>query len=153
MAEEYGVQGLNGVEISDDATAQFRKELNRTGGSVLRLNDSYRGGYSAKITYEIRCYGLDQEVVSGEFSIGTELDDPDAEIIVGELVVEQEQDLSLVRERIETAKQEEDGSSQDDGEESTEVPTGEGVRHKRKYTRKLKLASPGVIGGAEEFKE
>lgn len=153
MADEYGVQGLNGVEIEDDATAQFRKELRRTGGSVLRLNDSYRGGYSAKITYEIRCYGLDQEVISGEFSIGTEQDDPDAEIVVGELIIEQEENLGEVRERIENAKQEDEGSSQDEGEESTEVPTGEGIRLKRKYTRKLKLASPGVIGGAEDFKE
>lgn len=153
MADEYGVQGLNGVEIEDDAVAQFRKELRRMGGSVLRLNDSYRGGYSAQITYELRCYGLDQEVVSGEFYIGTEQDDPEAEIVVGELVIEQNENLGEVRERIEDAKREDEGASQNEEEESTEVPTGEGVRHKRKYTRKLKLASPGVIGGAEEFTE
>lgn len=154
MSDEYGLQGLSGVEIKEDATAQFRKQLDRAGSSTLRHNDSYRGGYSAKITYEIRCYGLDQEVISGEFSIGTEQEDPDAEVIVGELVIEQEEDLGEVRDRIQQAKLEEEGGSfEESGEEATEVPTGEGVRQKRKYTRKLKLASPGVIGGAEEFTE
>lgn len=152
MSEEYGLQGLNGSEIKEDATVQFRKELDRAGASVLRHNDSYSRGYSLKLTYELKCYGLDQETVTGEVSIGTEQDDPDAEVKVGEVIIEQEEDLSEVRERIKDAKREAEGGDSQGGEE-IEVPTGDGVRQKRKYTRKLQLASPGVIGGAEDFKE
>lgn len=150
MADEYGIQGLNGIEIADDLLPQLRKKL--LGDCSLRPTDSYSRGYSAKITYEVKCYGLDQETVSGELIIGTEQDDPEAEIVGGELIVEQEEDLSEVRDRIEKAANDGDDPPQDN-EESAEIPTGEGVRQKRKYTRKLKLASPGIIGGAEEFTE
>jgi hypothetical protein len=151
VGDEYGIQGLNGSQITDDACGQLRKRL--LGDCNLRPTDSYSRGYSAKITYEVKCYGLDVETVTGEFTIGTDQDDPEAEVVDGEVVIEQEEDLSDVRERLQQAEREKSGGDEDSGEESLDVPTGEGIRQKRKYTRKLKLASPGVIGGAEDFKE
>jgi hypothetical protein len=144
---DFGIQGLNGPEIIDDLVAQFRKRL--TGDCSLRPQDSYSRGYSAKITYHVECYGLDKEVVEGEFEVGNPQDDPDAEIEDGTLDIAQEEDLSEVRERIRRADKESPADEEDD-EPIGDTPA---IATKRKYTKKLKLASPGVIGGAEEFTE
>lgn len=151
MADDYGAQGLNGIEIIDDLLAQLRKKL--IGDCNLRSIDNYSRGYSAKITYDLKCYGLDQVTVDGESSSGRERDDTPDEGGDGELIVDQEEDLSEVRERIERAKEDQE---QNEGEDlEVEVPTmertadGIPVTGKRRYTKRVKLAA----GGAEDFKE
>jgi hypothetical protein len=147
LADDYGIQGLNGKEIIDDLLAQLRSKLE--GDCSLRPHDSYSRGYSAKITYDVKCYGLDQETVTGEFTSGKELEESIEGGGEGEMEIPQEVNLAEVRDRIKDAT---DGPSEEE-EGTEEVPTGEGIRQKRKYTRKVKLASPGVIGGAEDFQE
>lgn len=145
MADEYGLQGLAGHEIVTDLLAQLKKRLE--GDCSFRSVDSYSRGYSAKISYHIECYGLDKVEVDGEFDAGHEQDDPDAEVIDEALEIKQEEDLGEVRDRIRQAN----GGQQEPDENESPEPAG--ARTKRKYTRKLQLASPGVIGGAEDFKE
>jgi hypothetical protein len=151
LSEEYGLQGLNGNEIIDDLVAQFRKRLQ--GDCSLRPQDRYSRGYSAKIIYHVECYGLDKETVDGEFETGKPQVDDEAEIDEGVVEIPQEEDLHEVRHRIGQASKREAGGP-NDGEGEGEDASGSPVTAtKRKYTRKLKLASPGVIGGAEEFTE
>lgn len=150
MADEYGLQGLNGVEIVDDILAQLKKRL--LGDCFLRPSDSYSRGYSAKISYHVECYGLDQATVDAELTIGTVLDESDAEITDDVLEIEKEEDLGEVRDRIEAAKNE-DGEGELGEGDAPEPTNAEAVRLKRKYTRKVQLTAAGVNGGAEAFKE
>jgi len=147
VPNDFGNQGLEGPEIIEDLVAQFRKALQNDG--IFRPQDSYSRGYSAKISYHVDCYGLDKESAEREILIGMPQDDPDAETADDIMDILQEENISKVRDRIEDAKQGESDSSEES--EQIEVPTSEGTRQKRKYTRKLKLASPGIIGGAEDF--
>lgn len=153
MSDEYGLQGLNGNEIVADILAQLKKRLE--GDCNLRSNDSYSRGYSAKITYSVLCFGLDQQNVSGEFASGNDLDEAADEGADGELEIEQDENVEKVRDRIEKAKREGEESSPDvDDDDAPEPSNATDVRAKRKYTRKVQqLVSPGVIGGAEDFKE
>ncbi len=148
MSDDYGIQGLNGPEIKANIKAKFAKVLD--GDCSLRPQDSYSRGFSAKITYHIEAYGLDKEVIEGTFEVGTLQDDPDAEVVEGELEIPQEEDVSAVREENRMA---EDGPEEEFEDAPDSLPTSPVVSAKRKYTRKLKLASPSVIGGAEEFTE
>lgn len=148
MADEYGLQGLNGIEIVDDILAQLKKRL--LGDCFLRPSDSYSRGYSAKISYHVECYGLDQANVDAEFTIGTVADDSDAEVTDDVLEIEKEEDISEVRDRIEASKRDDGLVDEDDSPEPTNA---EAVRMKRKYTRKVQLTAAGVNGGAETFKE
>jgi len=148
VSEEYGSQGLSGREIKADLLAQFKKRLD--GDCNLRDNDSYRAGYSANIEYHVKCYGLDEVAVEGEIEIGTKRDELPDTTVDDELVIEQEDDLSEVRERLERSEQEQDEDIE------VEVPTmeraadGTPVRTKRKYTKRVNLVA---AGGAEDFKE
>jgi hypothetical protein len=144
VADDFGVQGLNGPEIIDDIVAQFRKRLENDG--ILRPQDSYSRGYSAKITYLVECYGLDKESATREMVIGQRQDDEETEVVDGTFDIPQEQDLSEVRDRIEAAIRDQGGEE----EESGEPVAADEIRTRRKYTRKLKLAA---AGGAEEFQE
>lgn len=144
MADDYGMQGLSGNQIVDDIMAQFKKRLQ--GDCNLRAFDNYSRGYSAKITFHLDLYGLDVTAVDGEFDAGSAQTDTDAEVVDGVLDVEQDEDVQGIKDRL-------SGELPDSEEESAEPISGDAVRAKRKYTRKLQLASPGVIGGAEEFKE
>lgn len=148
MADEYGIQGLNGPEIKDNMKAKFAKALD--GDCSLRPQDSYSRGYSATITYRIEAYGLDKEVIEGTLELGTPQDDPEAEVIEGELIIPQEEDVQAVREENRMAADGPQDEPDDDQENPSDSPV---VAAKRKYNRKLKLASVGVIGGAEDFKE
>lgn len=142
MAEDFAGSGLRGTEIIDDILAQLRKRLENDG--ILRAQDNYSRGYSAKITYLVECYGLDKESATREIVIGQQAEDDETEVANAEFEIPQETDISEVRDRIEQ-------SLQEDGEEddSPEPIAADGVKARRKYTRKLKLAA----GGAEEFQE
>ena len=153
MAEELGLQGLSGIEIIDDLLAQLRKRL--LGDCNLRPSDNYSRGYSAKLTYSVRCFGLDQQTIDGDLDLGKALEEPADGGDDGELEIEQEEDIGEVRDRIANAKKEEaQGQLDSTDENETPEPTdAAGIRQKRKYTRKVQLTSPGIIGAAEEFKE
>lgn len=148
MADDYGIQGLNGNEIIDDILGQIKKRL--MGDCNLRPSDSYSRGYSAKISYHLELYGLDMQAVDAELLLGKEQDDPESDIEDGVLEIEKEEDISEVRDRIESSKRDDGLVDEDDSPEPTNA---EAVRTKRKYTRKVQLTAAGVNGGAEAFKE
>lgn len=139
------VQPLNGEEVISDLCGivadHLRKDCN------LREIDGYSSGYKAKITIHIECYGLDTATVDTEVEVDESakddenpLQEPD-EVIDTEVLVEQEEDLSLVRERSGQA------------EPSIEITAEGPVPTKRKYTRRLKalaMAQGGAAGPLEE---
>ncbi len=152
MANDFGNQGLEGPEIIEELVSSFRKALKNDG--IFRPQDSYSRGYSAQITYHVDCYGLDKESAGRDLVLGTKQDAPDAETADGVIDIPQEEDLQEVRDRMEEAKQQEEEESEEDFEEEPPVPpTFEATKQKRKYTRKVKLAASGIVGGAEEFQE
>lgn len=152
MSDEYGLQGINGLEAIDYFVAKFRKALEAD--CNLRPQDSYSRGCSMKLSYKVSLYGLDVVDIEGEIEVGKEQEDPDAEVIEGELDIPQEEDVEEIRaENRRNAAGAPDQDVDGDEEEEGSITAPQAIAAKRKYTRKLKLASPGVIGGAEEFTE
>jgi len=136
------IQPLNGHEIVDDLCGLIADKLRSD--CNLREIDGYSSGYKAKVTIHLEAFGLDTAVVDQEISVdestpdaANPLQEPD-EVIDTEIEVEQEPDLSAVRER--------SGQSEPNIEISAEGPIATG---KRKYTRRLK-ALAAAQGGATE---
>lgn len=129
MADTGYVEALSGHEIIDDLVETIRTRLRSD--CNLRDSDAYMGGYSAKISIHVECYGLDVVMVDSNVVVGTPQSDPD-EIVHEDIEIAVETNLDLVRERSEQA-----------------VPTlsqdieGKPEVKKRKYTRRVPL-----VGGA-----
>lgn len=139
MASEI-VTGLSGPEIKKDYLSQLSTRLDRD--CNLRDSDSYNRGYSGWIEYHLECYGLDTVVVEGKVSIGTPQEDPDAEIAHGKIEIAKEEDLGVVRDRID-----ENSDKPAEEEEPTLAQDHEGQTvNKRRYNRRLPIAQ----GGAED---
>jgi hypothetical protein len=134
VADNAFVQGLNGEEIISDLCDQLADRLRLD--CNLRGIDSYSLGYSAKITVNLKCYGMDEAVVEAELEVGEENDNPEQlqKDFTEEIEIPQEVDLSLVRER-----------SQQEAPSFEISPDGPIQPQKRKYSRRLKAL--GLDGG------
>ena len=145
------VQPLNGKEIIDDLCGAIAEKLRVD--CNLREIDGYSSGYKAKITIHLECFGLDTAVVDQEVEVDEVTPDPENPLMEPdvnldtEVVIEQEPDLSAVRER--------SGQSEPSIEITSEGP----VPQKRKYSRRLKalgldgsvaVATGGATGPIEE---
>lgn len=134
------VQPLNGAEIISDLLAQIEEKLRAD--CNLREIDGYSSGYKAKITIHLECFGLDTATVDQEVVVDEVVPDPENPLqepdvnLDTELVVEQEPDLSAVRER--------SGQSEPSIEITPEGPIATG---KRKYSRRLKALTEAGIAG------
>jgi len=133
------VTGLNGSEIVEDVLAQIKKQLIRD--CNLRESDSYGRGYSAEISIKIKAFAMDVVEVNQTVNIAPTEEPPvsteDVTVIPVTLetsvVIDQEEDLLAVRDRIEEAKNPDpEPVLATGGEEQTPE-----TRTKRRYTRRV----------------
>lgn len=148
------VQPLSGAEVISDLLAQIEEKLRVD--CNLREIDGYSSGYKAKVTIHIECFGLDTATVDQEVIVDETTPDPDNPLqepdvnLDTELVVEQEADLSAVRER--SGQQEPSFEAKPVVEITPDGPVAVEPQ-KRKYTRRLKAlaqAQGGATGPLDE---
>lgn len=145
MAETM-VEGLSGFEIRKDVLAQIDRKLQTS--CDLRDNDNYGQGYSAEITIKMKMYDMvvaeEQFFVSippkAEPPVSTEQVTVVPVEINETLVIEQEENLDAVRERMEAPIQVSQPASE---EEENRMPE----RVRRKYTRRAAVEMT-PMGGA-----
>ncbi len=140
---------LGGHEVVNDVIAQIRKRL--ATDCNLRATDGYSGGYSGKINIKLNLHAVKTTTVEMEVPITTspELnapvpsDFPQEDLIPieisEEIKIDLEPNLDEVRERTQDVNNELNSAPQT--VEEAELETNpEGVRTKRKYTRRAALA-------------
>ncbi len=146
------IAALSGEEIVQDLCGAIAEKLRSD--CNLRPIDGYSGGYSAKVSIHIECFGLDQATVDYEVAVNEVTSDPanplqePDDVIDLELEVPVELDLSLVRER--SSQPTPDFEMKPALEISEEGPVGQ--PKPRKYTRRLKALATAT-GGAAPFTE
>jgi hypothetical protein len=133
MADGDYVEPLTGEEVIIDLCAQIAEKLRSD--CNLRASDSYQGGYSARATVHVECYGMDTATVDVQVTTGKPQENPD-ELIDITIEVPVETALDQVRERSEQP-----------------VPTlsnegGEEVIRPRRYVRRERVVAGGATGEA-----
>jgi hypothetical protein len=155
MAEEI-VEALNGkTEIIEDFLDQIRRKLNNS--CDLRETDCYSRGYSATADIHMKLYDVDIVSLDMKVEVNPTVEPPVStnEAVVTpieieeKVIIEQEENLTAVRERF---SQPETLAPSSDQQEN--VLPG---RQKRKYTRRMasleSLATSGGGGGATDLTE
>lgn len=146
---EIMIEALSGAEIIDDIIAQIRRKLQTS--CDLRDADSYGQGFSAEIKISLKLYAMD--VIPAELTVviparveppvSTEQTTVTPIEVEETLVIPQELDLELVRERIKTP----DPMPPPDENEESRMP----LRFKRKYTRRLASPEQTPMGGSVDL--
>jgi hypothetical protein len=134
------ITGLSGTEIIKDVLSQIEARLKKD--CNLRGSDAYSRGYSANIQINLELYGLDKTPIEADIRIGKVEDDTEIEVVHEKIEIKQEEDLTVVRDRIPEEKHEPENNLEMDGE--GQLPA------RRTYAKKLPTPSDG---GTEEFVE
>jgi len=144
------VNPLSGYEAIEDVAGQVRKALRRD--CSLRREDGYSGGYKGKIQISLDCFAVRTTHIEVEVPItqpkealaviaAAQPEDVEVDQIIETIPIAVEENLKLVRERIEenAAEPPEPTAAT---EEEPNLVTG---RVKRRYTRRAALA--GAVAG------
>jgi hypothetical protein len=131
MSDENVVSALSGAEIKADLRAKFSRALDYS--CDLRDTDAYTRGYSAEVDIRIKLHDSETVSYNTSFTVQPKVEIPETTVpieIEEKIVVEQEENLKTVRNRIKDAELEMPQESS--GLEESQIP----IRNKRKYTRR-----------------